>query len=416
MAKLLIVEDEEGFRRQLEIGLSSLGHEIRCASSGREAVDVGVHYRPDVLVCDWMLKDDIHGLHVVQVLQAVLPDLRAILITGFASADLRENAGSADALEFIEKPFTLVRIRQAVEDAASRLGGGHRRARLAAVEIGAQGEIIFANDRAMHLFAETWAGITAERLSDFFSPGVELDLDGALDRWSVVRPLADRSIAWHIRAQEPGSDGTRLLILRRGDDPQYMGVPIIDMLLGSISPGHLSWPFDGRVLIVEREPATRKWLVSVIENAGAGCYAVESASQAMRLLANDDGLQFVVLDYDTLSDDLERVIREFRSARPDVVIVGNSPLDHRESFARLDVNLFLQRPWRVNDLVDLLTGRIGNCVKCGAPLPLRRPGPGEHGESWICQTCGADYSAVLDDDASADSIANVRQRKHGPED
>jgi len=132
------------------------------------------------------------------------------------------------------------------------------------------------------------------------------------------------------------------------------------MLLGSISPQYARWPFDGRVVIVEADATTRKWLVTMVENAGGGCYAVESVAQAMRLLGKDDGLQFAVLDYDTVGAGLPSAIEELNAIRPDVLLVGNSADDRREAFVRLGVNLFLQRPWRADDLINLLTASIGN--------------------------------------------------------
>lgn len=360
MAKVLIIEDEEGFRKQLELGLSALGHEIRCASNGREGVDVGSRFRPDLLVTDWMLKDDIHGLHVIQVLRAILTHLKAILITGFASAELRDNADSTDIIEFIEKPFTLEQIRSAVQNALAAPGQPRQRASLAAIEITTLGEIRHANDAALDLFDETEPGRGIHNFFGLFSAGAEPNLEEALDRWEVVHPTADHRLAWHLRTQEPDEDGNRLVILRRGDGPQYMGLPVIEMLLGSVSPQYARWPFDGRVVIVEADATTRKWLVTMVENAGGGCYAVESAAQAMRLLGKDDGLQFAVLDYDTVGAGLPNAIEEMNAVRPDVLLVGNSPDDRREAFARLGVNLFLQRPWRADDLINLLTASIGN--------------------------------------------------------
>jgi DNA-binding response OmpR family regulator len=411
MAKVLIVEDEDGFRRQLQIGLSVTGHEIRCASSGREAVDVGVRYRPDLLVTDWMLKDDIHGMHVVHVLRAVLVELRAILITGFASADLREEAGSADVLEFIEKPFTLERIRKAVGQALDCPAPARQRATLAAIEVAEEGRIVHANDKALEMFDDTRAGRRVDRLSDLFPADSDLNLDEAMDHWKVVRPSADRKIAWHLRTQEPNDDGSRLVILRRSDEPQYLGLPVIEMLLGSLSPRYAQWPFDSRVVVVDRDAATRRWLVSTIENAGGGCYAVASAGEALRLLGNDSGLQFVILDYDTVSHELPEVIEQIRRLRPEVVVVGDSPADHRKAFADGGAPLFLQRPWRADNLIGLLTGRIGNCVECGMPLPLRRARQAEQADSWICSNCGAAYHAVIDEEAASDMMMNVRRRE-----
>lgn len=410
MARVLIVDDEEGFRRQLEIGLSNLGHEIRSASSGRQGVDIGVRFRPDLLVTDWMLKDDIHGMHVIQVLRSVQADLRAILMTGFASSELRDEAGGADIQEFIEKPFSLERIRKAVEDTLGRTVPGRQRALLAAMAVGSNGEILHANEPAFEMMDDTQAGRQAGILHDMFSADSPLDLDSAVDHWVVVRPVADRRIAWHIRTQEPADDGSRLVVLRRGDGPQHLGLPLIEMLLGSVSPQHAQWPFDGRTVIVDRDAATRRWLISMLENTGAGCYAVESGEQALRLLGNDDGLQFAVLDHETAGEGLADLVDRIQSDRPDVVLVGSSQGDHRQAFESAGVSLFLQMPWQARDLINLLTGRIGDCVGCGMPLPLRRPRTGEPGESWVCVNCGAAYLAVLDEDASPDTIRIVRRR------
>ena len=69
MCKVLIVDDERDYRDQLSLCLSEDELEIRTAGSGREAIDLGACFRPDVLVADWMLKNHIHGLHVAEVLQ-----------------------------------------------------------------------------------------------------------------------------------------------------------------------------------------------------------------------------------------------------------------------------------------------------------------------------------------------------------
>jgi CheY-like chemotaxis protein len=409
MAKILIVEDEEGFRRQLELGLSTLGHEIRCASSGREGVDVGARFCPDLLVTDWMLKDDIHGLRVIQVLRSILTHLKAILITGFASAELRENADSHGIVAFIEKPFRLEAIRGAVENALATPCQVRQRAPLAVVEIAAEGDIRHANDAALDLFDETDAGRGVRNFLKLFAAGAEPNLDEALDRWKVASPAADHRLAWHLRTQELDENGSRLVILRRGDGPQYVGLPVIEMLLGCISPQRTQWPFDGRVVIVEGDATARKWLITMIENAGGGCYAVETVEQAIRLLGNDDGLQFAVLDRHTAGADLTAAIEQMHAIRPDVVLVGSSPDDRREEFARLGVTLFLQRPWRVHDLINLLTGRIGNCHVCGIQLPLRRPRMDEQSTRWACSNCGAVYAGVLDEDASFDMLLHIRR-------
>ena len=67
------------------------------------------------------------------------------------------------------------------------------------------------------------------------------------------------------------------------------------------------------------------------------------------------------------------------------------------------------KPWRVEDLINVLTGHIGNCIECGLPLPLRRPQPDDEAQSWVCAECGARYYAVRDEGFPVEIQRNVRQ-------
>jgi len=408
MSKILIVDDEPVYRRQLEIALLSKGNEIRTASSGREAIDVGVRYRPDVLVTDWMLQDHIHGLHVARVLHAIAPGIGTILITGFPSDDLRAGADKTSVLEFIEKPFSLERIEGAIEKASSYWEQVGEFPKLAVIEVDVNGSILYANDRAKEFFEQTWAGSDATNLAEFFSPEAMPDLDAAIHRWVVASPLADQSISWRLRSQAQSEGESRLVVLLHRDDPHYVNLTLIEMLLGFKDPEVTRWPMDGRVLIIDPEAVNRHWFVSSLERVGAGCYAVESIPEGLKLLQSDEGLMYVILGIDMPDTDLGPSVEEIRLARPDVVIVGTSDDDYRNEFAAVGVKHFLQQPWQSSDLINELTGRIGNCAECGLPIPLRRPREGEVGNSWICTGCGTRYFAVFDDYLPIDMLENVR--------
>ncbi len=117
MAKVLIVDDEEVYRTYLSGWLAREGHEVETASNGHEAIDVGKTFAPDVVIVDWMLKDDLYGLQVAEALQAFSPDLKTILITGFPSEGLRREAMDARVYRFMEKPFHMTELSAAVRDA-----------------------------------------------------------------------------------------------------------------------------------------------------------------------------------------------------------------------------------------------------------------------------------------------------------
>ncbi len=408
MAKVLIVDDEEVYRRQLEIALTPDGHEIKTASHGREAIDLATRYRPDVLVTDWMLKNHIHGVHVAHTVHSVLPDVQVIMITGFPSQDLRAEAGDVGIIDFIEKPFGLDRMRAAIKDAAAHREVHQDENALSMLEVDSTGAILFANSAARELLAETRAGPDAASLADVFSAEDIPELDAAQDRWIAAAPLSEQTTFWHLRSQPPGPGGSRLIILRRQDEPLHLGHTLVEMLLGVTEPRQAGWPFVGRVLVLDDGPLIRRTFVGMLESSGAGCYAAANLGEALLLIENDAGIQYVILDYDMPNCDASEAIEKIKAARPQVVIVGTSAVDHRDHFAGLGVEHFLQKPWLGVDLINTLSGRIGNCVECGLPLPLRRPKPAEEASRWVCAFCGSHYRAMFDDDMPHDTLHNVR--------
>jgi DNA-binding NtrC family response regulator len=120
MAKVLVVDDKETYRRYLTLELEVQGHEVVVAASAREAIEVGVELPPDVLVVDWMLNDERNGLEVADAIWAANSDVQTILITGYPSADLRRDTMER-GIRFIKKPFTLKAIAEAVHKAARQV-------------------------------------------------------------------------------------------------------------------------------------------------------------------------------------------------------------------------------------------------------------------------------------------------------
>ncbi|UCG33599.1 MAG: response regulator [Phycisphaerales bacterium] len=355
MPKVLVVDDEEVYRRQLHMALDSEGHEVEVASSGREAIDVGARFRPDVLVVDWMLKDRVHGLHVARVLRTVRPNMQTILVTGFASSHLRSEADKSCVCDFIEKPFDVDRIRGAVRRAVDMKDQEVGSPSFGVLEVDDFGRILFANDRAHRLFAETRAGSKVAGLAAFFAPGEEPNWNEAVGGWVAVAPLADRAIYWCVRSQAlPGHD-SRLVVIRRYDDPQYVDLPLIEMLLGIKELEHVRSLLEGRVLVIDHEALARGLSVALLESAGAAGYAVETLTEGLRLLEKDEGLRYVLLDNELADTALGEAVERIRSLRPDVSIVGAANNYAGVEFAAAGIEHFVQKPWRVENLVGVLT-------------------------------------------------------------
>ncbi len=353
MSKVLVVDDEEVYREELELALSSHGHEVRTAESGREAVEVGARYRPDVLVADWMLKNHIHGLNVASVLSLVKPEVQTILITGFASPDLVAGAEQAEVFEFIEKPFEADRIVGAVSRASARPHKPGKSLPLGVVEVDSGGRIVYANPAAREFFAVTSAGREAGRLDELFGPQALAQLDQATTRWVEVSPQAAEPIYWRARARDWPGEG-RLLVLSLDEGADDRRHPVVRMLLGHEPLRLVKWPAAGQALIVEDHELVRRVLVEGLERAGCICHATATHQQALRVFERDPDIQVVILDSEVPNGDPAEFVRQIRALRPEVCIVGTSPLERRAHFTAMGVELYLSKPWTVADLVELI--------------------------------------------------------------
>ncbi len=119
MANVLIVDDEEVYRTYISSWLAREGHEVRSASNRQEAALVARSFRPDLLIVDFLLKDEYYGLQVAEAMRELAPELRIIVITGYPSESLRRDALDARVFRVIEKPFHMVDLADAARDAVS---------------------------------------------------------------------------------------------------------------------------------------------------------------------------------------------------------------------------------------------------------------------------------------------------------
>ncbi|UCE59461.1 MAG: response regulator [Phycisphaerales bacterium] len=123
MARVLVVDDEPMYRENLQEVIAEEGHDVQVADNGHKAIEIAGRFCPDVLIVDWMLRNDICGLEVSKFLRESNPHLITIIITGYPTQDLRTQAEEAKVFAFLEKPFELGDIRDAVRK-ATQVGTG----------------------------------------------------------------------------------------------------------------------------------------------------------------------------------------------------------------------------------------------------------------------------------------------------
>jgi DNA-binding NtrC family response regulator len=92
MARVLIVDDEAEAAEIVALFLETRGHEARLATSRHEAVEIGLRYRPDVLITDWLLEDG-EGIDVARALSVDRPELRVLVMSGLLPDDVHRATG-----------------------------------------------------------------------------------------------------------------------------------------------------------------------------------------------------------------------------------------------------------------------------------------------------------------------------------
>jgi CheY-like chemotaxis protein len=385
MTKVLLVEDEPIFRQQLEFCLVHRGHEVRSAANGRDAIEVGCHYWPDVLVTDWLLNDSIHGLHVAEALHAISPATQIILITGFPSHDLQHAARAAGIARVLDKPFAVERLDQLVRELAAAPATAASRLIVPVCEFDAHGNFVHGNELARQLFerpAATAADNAVGRQPGGTAPRgavAPAQLDAAVGEWlpldaeSAVEPVPP----WQMRARSLGSQGW-LVVLRPRGLHFVENLPVVRVLLGIAGPGQADRAFRGHSLIVAREAVVRQIIGSTLAALDCVFHSTGSLADAGRLLGDDPQVGVVIFHAAGFADPAGAV-DQFAAIGPQAVIVYSGPracdaAAHSESDGLGEV------------VRELLNGRMGTCSHCGRPVYCVRLDPALDGRMPRC-TC-----------------------------
>lgn len=119
MSRILVVDDEAIYCEQLEELLTQAGHDVRTALGRAAALQICEAFAPDLLVIDWLLKEQAIGLDVAAEIQQQHPRAAAIIITGLLDPEIKDRARTAGVHSVVEKPFGVSEILDAVQSALS---------------------------------------------------------------------------------------------------------------------------------------------------------------------------------------------------------------------------------------------------------------------------------------------------------
>jgi len=113
MARILITEDEESLRRFVARALRMDGHETFEAGDGAEGLERLDEGSFDLLLSDIRMPV-MDGIELAHQASARFPDMKILLMTGYAEQRERADDLATKIVDVVPKPFALPEIRKAV--------------------------------------------------------------------------------------------------------------------------------------------------------------------------------------------------------------------------------------------------------------------------------------------------------------
>jgi two-component system response regulator PilR (NtrC family) len=119
MARILVVDDDQGMRDYLEIMLSREGYDVDTAPGGKEALTLCRKRKFDLVITDLKMSG-MDGVDLLKSLKEISPESMTILITGYASGETAVAAMKEGAYDYLEKNFEPDDLKNLVRDALSK--------------------------------------------------------------------------------------------------------------------------------------------------------------------------------------------------------------------------------------------------------------------------------------------------------
>ena len=115
--RVLLIDDDQVFVQVLARALTARGFAVGTAGNRIDALAAARELRPDHAVLDLRLGEE-NGLALIPELLELLPDLRILLLTGYASIATAVEAIKRGATDYLAKPVDADQVVQALRSGA----------------------------------------------------------------------------------------------------------------------------------------------------------------------------------------------------------------------------------------------------------------------------------------------------------
>ncbi|MBI9092735.1 MAG: response regulator [Desulfobacterium sp.] len=125
--KVLMVDDEERFRKTTSTLLTKRGFATTIAASGEQAIAIIKEKPQDVVILDIMM-DGMDGHRALAEIKRIAPDTEVIMLTGHGTPDSAIKALVRSAFDYLNKPCDIDLLAMKIKDAytAKTIGAKHQ--------------------------------------------------------------------------------------------------------------------------------------------------------------------------------------------------------------------------------------------------------------------------------------------------
>lgn len=116
--RILVVEDDTDLRAMVVRMLESLGYEALDTSSGPAALEIlRSPVEIDLLLTDVVLPKEMNGIELAEAARRQRTDLRVLYMSGYTEDEILRRGHLADRAGFLQKPFRMIEVARAVQNA-----------------------------------------------------------------------------------------------------------------------------------------------------------------------------------------------------------------------------------------------------------------------------------------------------------
>ena len=112
---ILVCDDEEGIRESFKLVLNDF-YNLKFAMNGLEAIEMlksGLN--PNLMLLDIKMPK-LHGMEILKQIKKIKPNLPVIIVTGYQSVEMAQEALRNGAADYIPKPFESKQILKSVAE------------------------------------------------------------------------------------------------------------------------------------------------------------------------------------------------------------------------------------------------------------------------------------------------------------